>query len=339
MMIHNKLRIYHLPLLVTLLLFTACSANSPTPVQTGALPRTSGAPTGVLTPFQTSSATSTITPTNPATPTQLPSPTPTPRSHTVAQGEDMFGIAWRYRVTLEELMAANPDVNPNFLSIGTMLTIPPPTLPTLSSEEITQQLVTPTPMPVEKGSLECTLAREGGVWCFLPISNPHDVPLENLSGIFRLVESDTLASVEMPAFLPLDLLPPGATLPLTAYFTDPVNAPFQASAEVLTALPNPVDDGRYLSTRLENQNVLIAADGQSALVTAEVSLIGEEMQAQRISAAAVAYDANGKITGVRRWENTEGQSLSSGETLGVEMQVFSLSGEIARVEIFAQARP
>jgi LysM repeat protein len=37
----------------------------------------------------------------------------------------MGGIAFLYRVSLEDLMAANPGVMPNLMSVGTVLTIPP----------------------------------------------------------------------------------------------------------------------------------------------------------------------------------------------------------------------
>jgi hypothetical protein len=246
----------------------------------------------------------------------------------------MFGIAWRYGVTLEELKAANPDVNPNLLSVGTVLIIPASLLPEPSS-----QAPTPTPIPLETGRLTCTRSAEGGAWCFWPVRNPQDFALENISAIFRLADRDAKNIQPRQAFLPLDVLPPGASLPLMAYYPPPLPDPFQASAELLTVLPNPPDDGRYLPTRLLNQQVSIAADGRSAAIRAELRLQDAGDSAQRAWVAVVAYDAEGNVAGMRRWENTGAGPLAGGQSLTVELEVFSLGAPIARVELLAEARP
>ena len=289
---------------------------------------------GQLTLYPSRTATLTLTPTDPATPTPLPSPTPTPRTHAVAQGEDMFGIAWRYGITLEDLMAANPEVDPNLLKIGAVLIVPASNLPIPSSEA-----PTPTPIPLETGRLRCTRSADGGAWCFWPVRNPHDFALENISALVRLADQDASNIQPLQAFLPLDLLPPGASLPLVAYYPPPLPEPFQASAELLTVLPNPAGDGRYLTTRLENQQVIIADDGRSAAVTALVSLETAEDTAQRVWVAAVAYDSEENVVGVRRWENTTAGPLAGGQNLPVILQVYSLNAPIARVDLLAEARP
>src|SRR5512141_2101170 len=121
------------------LILAACSAKTeshPPPLAVNSSATASPAAAGQLTPYRSPTGTVTPTPTDPATPTPLPSPTPTPRSHTVVKGEDMFGIALRYGVTLEELKAANPDVNPNFLSVGAVLVIPQSLTPQPSMEPV-----------------------------------------------------------------------------------------------------------------------------------------------------------------------------------------------------------
>lgn len=305
------------------------AAGEPAPAAATRTPRP-----GSLVPFATRTPTPTLTPTHPATPTPLPSPTPTPRTHVIAKGDDMFGIAWRYRVTLEELMAANPEVNPNLMIVGETLVIPAANLPEPSSEP-----PTPTPIPLETGRLRCTRSADGGAWCFWPVRNPHDYPLENITAIFRLADQNAQNIQPVTAFLPLDLLPPGAALPLVAYYAPPVPEGFQASAELLTVLPNPAGDGRYLAARLSEQQVMIAENGRSASVTAQVQLADGESAAQRVWVAAVAYDADDQVVGVRRWENDELGPLGAGQSLPVILQVYSQDGAIERVELFAEARP
>lgn len=290
--------------------------------------------TGLLTPFASHTPAPTRTVTPAARPSLLPSPTPTPRTHTVAKGEDMFGIAWRYGITLDELKAANPDVNPNQMSVGMLLIIPASQLP-----EPTSQAPTPTPIPLDTGRATCTRSADGAAWCFWLVNNPHDFALENISAIFRLAGQDGQNSQARQAFLPLDVLPPGASLPLAAYYPPPLPDPFQASAELLTVLPNPAGDGRYLAARLNNQQVIIASDGRSAVVRAELSLEEPGDSAQRAWVAAVAYDAEGNVAGLRRWENTTAGPIAGGQSVMVELAVYSLGAPIARVELLAEARP
>ncbi|MGQ9586046.1 MAG: LysM peptidoglycan-binding domain-containing protein [Anaerolineae bacterium] len=65
---------------------------------------------------------------NPAVvPDTGPTPTPVPgRRHTVRPGETLSGIAWRYGVSMEAIMAANGLTNPDVIYIGQVLIIPGP---------------------------------------------------------------------------------------------------------------------------------------------------------------------------------------------------------------------
>ena len=54
-------------------------------------------------------------------------PAPTPQVHIVAKGDTMSKIAKKYGLTIEELMAANPQIkNQNKIAIGDEITIPVP---------------------------------------------------------------------------------------------------------------------------------------------------------------------------------------------------------------------
>jgi hypothetical protein len=148
--------------------------------------------------------------------------------------------------------------------------------------------------------------------------------------------------IEQPAFLPLDLLPAGGTLPLVAYFPasllTSVDARLQGSGELISALPSP-DDGRYLPAVLENIKVLLDEDRRSAVISGEALLKTEAQPASRVWAAAVAYNASGEVVGVRRWENPPGQQLDSQNPLAVTLHVYSAGDEIERVDMYIEARP
>ena len=154
-----KARIYFL--LIVVVLISACSSKTnPVPANLK------------LTPF--------FTPTEPqpqqtqaVSSTPFTVPTPTPTIHVVAAGETMSSISLRYGVATAAIMAANPQINPNAMSIGIKLTIP-----SQSGAGFTGTNATPVPMSV--GSLNCTRSYENGVWCFLVIKNEQKYPVENI---------------------------------------------------------------------------------------------------------------------------------------------------------------
>jgi LysM repeat protein len=87
------------------------------------------------TPTATATVTATIAPTYTAsitptiTETAGPSPTPTERpvlTYTVESGDSLFTIADRFQLTIEQLVAANQVDDCAGLSVGQVLTIPPP---------------------------------------------------------------------------------------------------------------------------------------------------------------------------------------------------------------------
>jgi LysM repeat protein len=104
-------------LLVSLGLVAACGGGaSPTP-----------APTPVPTPVPTEVLAPTAEPTATATARPAASPTATPaagKRYRVRQGDTMWAIAIRFGVSLADLKAANPDVDPRAMRVGTVLVIP-----------------------------------------------------------------------------------------------------------------------------------------------------------------------------------------------------------------------
>ena len=287
---------------------------------------------GNVVPYQT------VTPTQ--TPTILPGlteivlPTPTTYTYTVVLGDTFVGIAQHTGVTLQALQAANPGVSATALLVGTKLVIP------TGGQVPGEPTPTAAALPVLQG--HCWPETTGNLWCFALLQNDYAETLENISAQFALLDSSGQQIASQVVYGLLDILPAGASMPLAAHFTVPVQAtgPVQAQAalrvEVLTAIRLLPGDARYLPLRLENTLVSVDASGETADVSGRVMLTGPGT-ANTLWVLATAYDAAGNVIGVRRWESAA--ALNAGATIAFNFQVSSVGPGIARVEFLAEARP
>ena len=104
----------------------------------------------------------------------------------------------------------------------------------------------------------------------------------------------------------------------------------------MTAIQLQPNDARYLPATVNNTLVEINADGHFAQISGEVRLPAESNAATQVWVAAVAYDEDGRVVGVKRWD---GGGVQPGTSLMFEMSVASLGGRMKRVEFAVEARP
>lgn len=268
------------------------------------------------------------------TPTVIPPlpgiilPTPTTFTYTVVQGDTLNGIARRYGVTLEALLAANPGIQPAVLSAGTTLIIP-------TGNEIPGE-PTPTPAPLPVQQARCWSEKDGGLWCFALVQNEYAETLENLSAQFTLLDANGQELVSQAAFALLNTLPPGQSMPLAVHFPPQVQTDVTVRVQVLTAIRLLPGDTRYLPVIPENTLVRVEASGQMAQVTGRVILTGAGT-ANTLWVLATSYDAAGSVVGVRRWESAS--ALTATAPISFDFLVYSVGPGIDRVEFLAEARP
>jgi len=281
--------------------------------------------TGKLTPYIT------LTP-SPVIPTEThqvsipvtPAPTATPFLHTITKDDTMLGIAIQYGISLEDLQASNPGVDPHFLSVGKTLVIP-------LNGEIPQTLPSPTPVAVQWEQPSCFRAGDGGAWCLMEVLNTLETGVENLSAWIGLFDRHDEIIRGQVAYAPINMLPPNKTFPLVTYFPPPLPAEFQVSGELLSGISLAEDDARYLELRLDAPDVELSADGQEAVVHGRVVLpVGVTFPTQ-LWVLVLAYDHEGTIVGWRKWE-------SAGESQ-YALTVYSLAGSIHEVDTIVEARP
>ncbi len=160
--------------------------------------------------------------------------------------------------------------------------------------------------------------------------------MENVSAQVTLVDSNNLTLVSQTALLPLNILPPNTSLPLTVFF--PPDIPYNAKPQVqiLTAIRLLPNDPRYMPATIHNTLVQVNADGLSARVSGLVLSQSQDQVATQVWVAGTAYDDAGRVVGVRRWEWNHG--LAAGGNLPFEFILSSIGGKIARVDFAVEAR-
>lgn len=279
-----------------------------------------------LVPYLTRTAVYNPTPTLPATDTPVPSPTP--NVYTIAAGDTLSTLAQRFGIPLEALLAANPGIQPAQLSVGQKITIP-------SNSKNPIPALLSTPVFADLGPVSC-FSTVGGLTCLAPVHNPNSEALENVKVQIILFGEDGQPAESQEAILPLNILPPGQTLPASAYF--PGISPARSALSQLKASTSIIsDDKRYIPAFIRNFFVSIDWKGSSAQITGQVSIPEEGQSAGLTWLVAVAYDVNGQIVGFRRWE-AQG-AISTGASQPFTMIVYSLGSAIDRVELLVEARP
>lgn len=281
-----------------------------------------------------------------------PQPSATPFTHVITNDDTLLGLALKYGVKLEDILAANPGVDPHLLTVGKTLVIP------IKGQDLAA-IPTSTPIPVGHEDPVCYPTADRGAWCFLLVKNDGTAALENISawvGLFSPAGENLASQV---AISPLNLLPPGAAIPLTAFFPPSLPGHITPRSEILTAAGVPKKDKRYLDADLQVTGQVISQDGKQANLRGTVSMRDKKDHPASLWVVAVAYGADGEVVGVRKWDasmeprcqvaaptGTAGPTTTPAapaalpnQCLSFEMTVYSLGSSIQKVDLLVEARP
>lgn len=298
---------------------------------------------GCSVPQQTStpSPSDTLIPYAPASPTPTtvqviptftvipsPGPSPTPFVHVVKKDDTLLGIALLYGVSLEELMAANPEINPRILSIDQAILIP-----SVEGDAPGGLIPTATPIPLQFSSVHCYPASADYTWCLTSVLNDSEGWLEGISAIITIFNSAGEQIGAQPAYAPLNLLPPGRAMPLGALFLQPVDL---AIATTNTSFFTESVEGRYLTIELEwiIDDNLTSETVWHGTISLE-NPPGNEREAERVNILITAFDDGDNVVGYRKLDGPE--TIGVGDTVELEFELFSLGPTIARLEVLAEA--
>ncbi|MEP7356113.1 MAG: LysM peptidoglycan-binding domain-containing protein [Anaerolineales bacterium] len=263
-----------------------------------------------------------------------PTPTATPVTYAVQEGETLLGIAIKFGVSLEALQAANPTVEARFLSIGTVLIIPPPEGGFLAAAT---NLAPPAPAPVTLGQPTCYTLASGSLYCLLAAINSGELPLENVSVRLTLAGADGLPLVVGVAYAALDIIPPGEAAPLGLLVQPAPGVSVMAiGAEVLTAnqAGEPAPAGRAVPLEI------IGLSGQAG--AGEQTLTAQARNSSEVALSAAwwvltLYDADSRVIGYRK--QSMGAGLAPAEVREITASAGSLAGPVDHFDLQAEGRP
>lgn len=309
--------------MIVLFLLSGCAAEEE------ALP---AVPTATLLPY----ATVTITPTREIimpTVTAIPTigPSPTPFFHLVQKNDTLLGIAIRYGVGLEELLAANPGIDRTIISVGQEIMIPGP-----EGDSASAFVPAPTALPLNLAPVTCYRTPADSLWCLTTVRNDGPSALEGISVMIILVDQNGAQVASLPAYGPINLLPTGQVLPLAANFPAPAPQYDLAIATPMSAFQAADVEARYLGVGIVDRSDEPGAERMDWRVTGRLRLEeSESRETERVVLLAVALDRNGDAIGFRKWK--AGENLAPGQTIPFELEIYSLGPAIEEVVLMVEA--
>jgi LysM repeat protein len=248
-------------------------------------------------------------------------------THQVIEGDTLLGIALQYGKEVDDIINANPGLDPNLLSIGITISIP---LEGGGEAGIGK----PTPIPIELHPPWCYQATISGLTCLVLAENNHANPVENVTAEI-ILQTHNNSQLIGKAFSPLDIIPPTKAIPLVAHFSRYKNGQITISMKLSTAQLISRDDSRYIEIVNVIKEINIRPDQLSATVRGEIRNTNKTTTAQRLWLFAVAYDQGENPVGYRKRNYN---NLSPNEILLYEITVYSLGPLINSVDVLAEAK-
>lgn len=260
-------------------------------------------------------------------PEDLPvTPTPTPVIHTVQSGETLSSIAIQYETTIDDILSANPGIDPNLLPLGITLTIP-------YSNTNQSFIPLPTPVELETGKPVCFYSADMSLTCFIYISNNSDKTIENVSILVTLYDKQKDNYHQKRALLPQNTLPPQSSIPAVVRFYNISEDSYITSYHVETAIVATDTQARYAD--IENDVILnqISPTQLSAKIEGNIVIKDNPEEQTRVTITAIAKDKDNNPIGFRKITIPPNDS----QPVFYSFYVYTLGPPIFSVDVYAEA--
>ncbi len=221
-------------------------------------------------------------------PTATPTPLPTPIVYAVADGDTVWSIAYSNGTNPDALLALNPNVRPELLSIGDTLILPP--RPTPLAQTVAGTAV---PLAVQVLSLQIYRSPTGGAWLLGEVENQGSFAAENVQLEISMSSEDGQSLGRLTTWLASPLVLAGERAPFGLQLRDFSAEPASIEASVVA--------GSSVAG-LGNRNVGLVVDSAEFEATdQQVTATGIISNSSNMTATAAIiatfYDAAGNVSG------------------------------------------
>lgn len=229
-----------------------------------------------------------------------PAPTATPKLYTVEENDTLLDIAIRFDVSLEALLAANPDVDSRVLQIGQSIVIP---MPEQSADEIASQLENSPPAPLPVTAPVCYPTATDSVVCLGSVRNDQAAAVERVEIEVQILDADNRTLGTQVATLEQSYIAPGELAPYRVLFPDiEAQRVVTVATTLLSAAVTDTIEARFVPLTVENTRV--EQVGRGYRVTADlVSNAGRTANAPRV--VVTLLDADERVYGYRVWQGDD----------------------------------
>lgn len=263
-------------------------------------------------------------------PTPTPTITPTPLIYIVQRGDTLSGIAKRYGVSASVLQEVNGIEDPRRLQVGQALIIPQEA----EAQAESKPTPTPTPLPFAVENLTFARAPTGGMWCLGEVLNTAGVDIEQVQVAISLLDDEGQVVASAANLVEMDLLAPGQRSPFALLFSQAPRQFAGYQATPLSAVPAHVG-GYYRDLVVQDAR----GEGERYAVyrvEGKVANVGPE-DAVGVTVVVTAYDALGRVVGVRRVP-PQHNVIPRGGHSEFMVEIIPVAGPVVTYTVQAQGR-
>lgn len=269
-----------------------------------------------------------ITPTPPpqlSIPENAPDSSPTPLAYTIQRGDTLLGIALQFGIELDDLKAANDNLNPLTLPIGATLVIPHPQF-NAQGQPI---LPTNTPAGLTVSAPRCYPTATGSILCMGLVTNATSTAIGRVNVDVRLFHRDSSLLGAGTAGVEQSIIPAGEAAPYSLSFRAEWSGYGGAVASLNSA---DLTDSRSMEMTVASQSYTLERGIYQ--VTADLhNPADESVQLRR--AVLMLWDASKHLTGYRVMALTG--TVDSGENLALHISAVPYVGGTVSHTLFIEA--
>jgi LysM repeat protein len=226
------------------------------------------------------------------TPTPTITLTPTPFIYIVVEGDTLFDIAALHDTTIEAILALNPSLQPELLTIGQELILPEGarSAPAATS-------TTPIPLAIAVSGLSVYRTPANGMWVLGELINQGEHDLENVQVTITLLDEAGQSLSEAHLWPATSVVEAGSKSPFGTLVVPAPPGDVSPNAVVDSAAPIVDLGNRYLDFEVADAEATIT--GAQAVISGEIVNIGEK-NASEIALIVTLYDDTGNVTGYHK---------------------------------------